>query len=109
MKESNEFRIFFVSTNSFENAMHISRILISEKLAACCSVIQNANSIYEWEGQIVERVECILMIKTKIEKINTLENRILELHTDKVPEIISVKINEISENYMNWMNKVLVN
>ncbi len=109
MKETNEYCIVYVSASSYENAIHISRILISEKLAACCSITQGATSIYEWEGQIEERIECIIMIKTHKNTLEILSERISELHTDKVPEIISISIDAASEDYINWMNSVLVN
>ena len=109
MKETNQNRVVYVTTKSYENAIHISRILLYEKLAACCSITQGATSIFEWEGQIEERIECIMTIKTHVDKLETLETRVKELHLDKVPEIISVVIDSASEEYLDWMNSVLVN
>ncbi len=107
MKETNQNRVVYVTTKSYENAIHISRILLYEKLAACSTILQGATSIYEWEGQIEERIECVLMIKTNVEKLETLETRVKELHLDTVPEIISLVIDSASEEYLNWMNSVL--
>lgn len=107
MKNVNDLRLVYVSTNSYENAIHISRILISEKLAACCSISQNQTAIYDWENSIEERIECLIIMKTTSDKLDILETRIKELHSDKVPEIISVVVDSVSEPYQNWLNSVL--
>jgi periplasmic divalent cation tolerance protein len=107
MKNANEYRIVFVSTNSIENASHISRILVSENLAACCTLIPNTISFFSWADSIQERHECILMIKTHSKLLDMLSQRVVELHQDEVPEIISVVMSDSSLPYLNWMNTTL--
>ncbi len=107
MEKSPEFRIIYVSTDSYENAKQISRILVSEKLAACCSIVQNLLSVYEWEGKIEENIEFLLMIKTRDDKLEQVEKRINELHGYDVPEIISLPVDSMSGPYMKWMSEVL--
>ena len=107
MENSPDFRIIYVYTDSYENAKQISRILVSETLAACCSIVQNMLSVYEWEGKIEENIEFLLIIKSREDKLEHIEKRINELHGYDVPEIISLPVNSMSGPYMNWMNEVL--
>ena len=107
MEKMNDFCIVFVSTDTFEAAQHISRIIVSEQLAACCSIIPNITSIYGWNGNLTESHEYQLQIKTMFSKVEVLEARIRELHTYEVPEIISVKIDSGNLEYLNWISDSL--
>ncbi|TAL68722.1 MAG: divalent-cation tolerance protein CutA [Bacteroidetes bacterium] len=103
MEKTNELRIVFVTTANFENARQISKILVTEKLAACCSIIQNVTSIFGWEGTIHERNEYMIMIKTTEKRLGELEERVKQMHSDDVPEIISMNIDKASESFMQWI------
>jgi periplasmic divalent cation tolerance protein len=107
MENAIDFRIIFVSVNSFETATQISKILVSEKLAACCSIIPHIISFFAWDNAIQERHEIIIMIKTEKSLLESLEERIIQLHQDDVPEIISVNIESASLPYLDWMKNSL--
>lgn len=103
MENTSKIRIVFVTTDSMENAWAISNTLVSEKLAACCSVIQNVLSFFEWKGKIQERNEYLILIKTSDSNVEDLEKRILELANDDIPEIISFPIDKINNKYKQWL------
>lgn len=107
MIKNKDFRIVFATTDNMDSATLISETLVREKFAACCSIIPGATSIYEWEENLEHRSEFIIMIKTSENCLDQLERRIIELHHDSVPEIISVKIDELSEGYMDWMKETI--
>jgi len=107
MEITTKFRLVFVTTDSIENAKNMAKILVSERLAACCSIISNVTSVFSWHNKIEESHEYILMIKTSNEKLNTLENRITELHSYEVPEIIATHITEGNLPYLKWMTDSL--
>jgi periplasmic divalent cation tolerance protein len=107
MEKSQDIRIVFITTTSLESSRQIVKILLSEKLAACCTIIQNAISIFAWEGNLNERNEIMVMIKTTQDKLEAVEKRISELHSDEVPEIISVTVDSGSSNYMSWLRQCL--
>ncbi|MGB9701769.1 MAG: divalent-cation tolerance protein CutA [Candidatus Kapaibacteriota bacterium] len=107
MEKNQQMRIVFVTANHFENAKMIAKNIISEQLAACCSVIPNVTSFFLWDDNLNEENEYILMIKTNEEKIADLESRILQLHEYDVPEIISVSADSVNSNYLDWINNLL--
>jgi periplasmic divalent cation tolerance protein len=55
---------------------------------------------------VEERKENLLVIKTTKDKFESLKKRIKELHTDQVPEIIAVKIQDGLPEYLNWLREV---
>ncbi|MCX7909339.1 MAG: divalent-cation tolerance protein CutA [Ignavibacteria bacterium] len=98
-----EFIVVLTTVENFLNAHQISKILVTERLAACCTIIQNATSFFEWEGKIEERKENVVLIKTTKNKFEALKKRIKELHTDEVPEIISLKVDDGLKSYLDWV------
>jgi len=107
MQHNSEHRVVLISTDSYENAKHISRILVTEKLAACCTVLQNVISLFAWESALQERYESMIIVKTSKDRLEDHENRVLQIHTDEVPEIVALPVTEGSESYLSWINQVL--
>jgi periplasmic divalent cation tolerance protein len=107
MEKNQNIRVVFVTTNHFENAKMIARNILSEQLAACCSIIPNVTSFFWWDDQLNEENEHILLIKTNEEKLNELENRIQQLHEYDVPEIIVIDVSNVSTSYLDWLNGIL--
>jgi len=107
MEKSQDIRIIFVTTVSLENARQIAKILLTEKLAACCSIIQNVVSLFGWEGAINERTESLMLIKTSENKVDDVERRVSEMHSDDVPEIISVALDSGSTIYIKWLRQCI--
>ncbi|MFA6569880.1 MAG: divalent-cation tolerance protein CutA [Bacteroidota bacterium] len=108
MEKAQEIRIVFVTAKTSDSALQISRILVNENLAACCSVIHNVSSVFGWQGAVNERTEYLIIIKTAEPKINELEKRITELHPDEVPEIISVAVDSGKASYLDWIKQSLL-
>ena len=99
--------IAYTTTDSKSAAKNIARELIKQKIAACCSIINNIESIYFWENQICDDEEYLLMIKTTKSKIDRLKNAISELHNYDTPEILIVPVVAGSEKYLNWIDNTI--
>lgn len=108
MKDAKELRIVYCNTDTYQNASLIAKNIIAEQLAACVSIIPNVVSIFSWENAIQERHEFTLMIKTTASALTPLEKRILELHTDEVPEIIAIEAQKALLEYYEWVQLSVV-
>ncbi|AXX84020.1 MULTISPECIES: divalent-cation tolerance protein CutA [Aliarcobacter] len=87
-----------------KEAENISKSLIKDKLAACVQM-QKIKSIYFWNNKLCEDKEILLSIKTKKSLFSQVKDRILELHSYEVPQIIELEITNISENYKKFIEK----
>jgi periplasmic divalent cation tolerance protein len=83
----------------------ISRVLVTEKLAACCNIIPGLRSVFTWKGELCDEAECLLVIKTRAEIYERLEKRIQELHPYEVPEILALTVNRGLSNYLKWVDE----
>ncbi len=91
-----------------EEAKKVAEKLIKEKLAACVNIVSNIESVYEWEGEIVKDFEALAIIKTKSQFFDDLKDRIKELHSYEIPEIIALDIKKGDFKYLDWIDKALI-
>lgn len=87
-------------------AKRIGRIVVEERLVACCNIIPNVTSVYRWKGKICEEGEVLCLMKTRKELFDGLKKRIKELHPYETPEIISLKIKDGLFEYLKWIDEV---
>jgi len=91
-------------TTSVDESEKIARILIEEKLAACVNITE-VNSYYRWEGEFCEDKEALLIIKTAKSKVNKIIERIKEIHSYELPEIIALPIVAGYDKYLEWVDE----
>ena len=91
-------------TASVDESEKIARVLIEEKLAACVN-ITDVDSYYRWEGEFCEDNEALLIIKTVKSKVNKIIERIKEVHSYDVPEIIALPIVAGYDKYLEWVDE----
>jgi periplasmic divalent cation tolerance protein len=89
-----------------EESEKIARVLVAERLAACVNVT-NVNSYFRWEEEFCKEREDLLIIKTEKRKVEEIIERIKELHSYELPEIIALPIVEGYDRYLAWMREQL--
>ena len=98
--------IYLIITTEVDkkNASKIANLLLREKLVPCIT-FKNIESYFWWEGNINQLKEVQLMIKCKKENINKVCNKISELHSYEIPEIIYFRVSA-NETYHHWVNSI---
>ena len=95
--------VVFCTCEQKQQAAQIAEALVREGLAACVNVLPGIQSVYRWKGAMERAEEVLLLIKTTAERFAALRDRIQELHSYEVPEIIAVPIVSGSEKYLGWL------
>lgn len=98
--------ISFVTTNTEKEASFLAQKLVEEKLAACVNIVSNIRSVYEWEGEIHDDQEHLLIIKSLKGKIGKLKEFIEKHHSYEVPEFITLEIDDALPDYLQWVRDV---
>src|SRR2546426_1631172 len=96
--------IVFVTCESKEQAQNIAQTVVTEKLAACVNVLPGIRSCYVWDKKLTWSDEVLLLIKTTRGRFNQLQDRIKELHSYSVPEIVAVTIDTAFDKYLDWID-----
>ncbi|MBW2145825.1 MAG: divalent-cation tolerance protein CutA [Deltaproteobacteria bacterium] len=98
-----EIIMVMVTVGTESQGLEIGRSLVQEKLAACVNLIKGVKSLYIWEGRLSDDQEILMLIKTRRSLFSRLRDRVEELHTYEVPEIIALPVIEGSPSYLRWV------
>jgi periplasmic divalent cation tolerance protein len=86
-----------------EAADRIAHTLVEEKFAACANIIPTVHSIYRWKDKVETAGEVIVFFKTTLDRQAAFQEKLRSLHPYEVPEIICVKIDTGSRDYLRWV------
>jgi len=84
-------------------AERIATALVDERLAACVNRVPGVVSTYRWKSEVCRDSECLLLIKTTIERFAALSERIVALHPYELPEVVAVDIARGLPRYLEWV------
>ena len=96
-------RIVLTTAANAEEAGQIARALVEERLAACVSQVAGIESVYRWKGEVETAAETLLLIKTGMDQLAALEERLHELHSYETPEFLVLKVEAGSHSYLEWL------
>jgi periplasmic divalent cation tolerance protein len=87
---------------SEEVAADIAKKVVSSKLCACVNFVKT-RSIYIWNGKLEDQQEFIALFKSTKNSSKKLKTAISSMHPYEVPEIMELKVNDVSKPYMTWL------
>lgn len=99
-----EFIVIYCTVPNKNEGKEIARALVKQKLVACVNIIDKLESVFSWDGKIMEEKEALMIIKTKRELFDQVNKIIQKLHSYNVPEVIAMPIIEADETYLKWIN-----
>jgi len=88
-------------------ATQLSQSIVEQQLAACVNIIPAIQSIYQWQGKIMQDNESLLIMKTQQQQLAALELFIQEHHPYEVPEFITLTIDSGAKAYLDWITASL--
>ncbi len=95
--------VIIISTFANEQVAHgISKKLVESGLAACANLAP-VRSIYTWRGRVEDQGECLVFFKTTRSSAKALKKEIAKVHPYDVPEIVELKMADVSKPYMEWL------
>ncbi len=101
------FSLVLTTVKNQVEARRLAEKLVSEKLAACVSVLPNVNSTYRWHGKTERAKEVMLVAKTSAKKLDRLIHRIKELHSYEIPEVLVLRVERGLPEYLKWIEESL--
>jgi periplasmic divalent cation tolerance protein len=87
-------------------AKKLGKLLVEKRLAACVNIFP-IESVYEWQGKVVEDKEGALLIKTNEPKVAAIEEFILKNHSYSAPLAAVVDVRRVNREYKEWMASVI--
>jgi periplasmic divalent cation tolerance protein len=88
---------------SEELSAEIANKVVKAKLCACVNLTK-IRSIYSWHGKVEDQPEFIALFKTTAKSAKKLKEEIIRLHPYEVPEIVELKMADVSKPYLSWLS-----
>jgi len=97
--------VVYSTIDDIKDARKIAHILVEEQLVACVNIIPSVESIYKWKGKVEMDNEVILLAKTVDEKVKKTIQRIKELHSYEIPDIIVLPVIGGLKDYLDYITR----
>ena len=95
------------TTGSESDARKIAQTLVERRLAACVNIVPKIHSVYRWKGKVEQAEEYLLLIKTVKAREEEVRATICELHSNELPECITIQVESGSAEYLKWVEDSL--
>lgn len=105
-RPTNEHALVLVTVGDADEARQIAGLLVSRRLAAGVQMIP-IESVYEWQGEIVEDTETLLIAKTRRELMRGIETLVDDHHSYDVPPVVMIPLVEGLDSYLNWIDEIV--
>jgi periplasmic divalent cation tolerance protein len=94
----------YTTIDDIKAARRIAQALTEEQIAACVNIIPNVESVYRWKGKIENSNEVVLIAKTIDQNVKKAIQRIKQLHTYEVPDIIVLPVIGGLKDYLDYIS-----
>lgn len=101
--ETAEYLLVLTNLPDRESALRLATTLVDKRLAACVNVLDGCTSVYRWENAVQTEREIPLLIKTRAERFEMLQDAIVSAHPYDVPEVIALRIDRGLKAYLEWV------
>ena len=98
-----EYIVVLVTAASLKEAETISEDLVKSRLVACTNIFPGIRSLFHWEGAVQKEEEVLMFMKSRSGLFEKIEQRVRELHSYDVPEVIALPILHGSRPYLDWV------
>ena len=94
--------VVYVTAPGSDAAEALASELLSADAVACCN-LSPIKSMYTWKGRVEKDEEVLMMMKTRRGKLEDVKRIVKEKHNYDVPEVIAVRVEGGSDEYLNWV------
>ena len=95
----------YVTVPDMDCARKIARSVIDARLAACANILPTMTSVYEWNGEVEEADETVLLLKTEKRIFPKLQAHVLDIHPYETPCVLEVPLGRINDDYATWLHQ----
>jgi len=95
--------LLYITAASREEAISLSRELLSQRLAACTNIMENVTSMYHWQGQIEHTPEVVVIAKTLSSEVERIVAQVKKQSSYATPCVLTIPVTGGSPEYISWL------
>lgn len=98
-------RVVLITCPDSTSGTTLARAFVERSLVACVNMVPGVTSIYQYEGELHEDSEVLLICKTVDARVEALEAVLRELHPYDVPEFVVLTPSHVEASYLKWLTE----
>jgi periplasmic divalent cation tolerance protein len=98
-----EHALVLITCGNVDEARAIARSLVENRLAAGAQLFP-IESVFRWQGQIVEDSEVLVLAKTREDRFDSLRAMVEEIHSYQVPPMVMLDMSSANQPYLDWID-----
>jgi periplasmic divalent cation tolerance protein len=98
-----DIQLVFCSCANRTEAARLAELAVEGRLAACATLLPDTLSWYRWQGRIEQASECLLLLKTRADRVADLVEALKAAHSYELPEILAVQAAGGLPGYLSWV------
>ena len=95
--------VIYSTFGKIQDARRIANTLVEEQLVACVNIIPKIESVYKWKDKIENDEEVVIIAKTVDANVKKTIQRIKQLHSYELPDIIVLPIIGGLKDYLDYI------
>lgn len=103
MEETSMIKLVYMTAGNLDEASRIANVLIKKRLAACVNIIDGMRSVYEWEGNVQQDQEVVMIAKTHADCLSELEKAVKDMHSYDCPCIVCLDVSGGNNAFLDWV------
>jgi periplasmic divalent cation tolerance protein len=92
-----------VSCPDEDVARRVGDALLDARLIAVAHTYPARTSRYRWQGEVAERAEIPLVVRTRAVLFEEVAGTVAKHHPDKVPSISAIRVDLVTGDYRDWI------
>lgn len=103
MRQDNDPILIYTTFETIDDARIVGGALVKLRLAACVNIIPSMISIYEWQGELGENSEVVMLIKTRKACQAKVLSKAKELHPYDTPALLVIEPGAFDCAFADWI------
>jgi periplasmic divalent cation tolerance protein len=91
--------LVYTTWPSIVEAEQAGRAIVEKRLAACVNILPGMISHYQWQGQIEQAEEVVMLIKTHAALAEAVRQALKELHSYDTPATMALSVESADAEY----------
>ena len=96
----------YLTCDNKDEAKTIANSLLQNRLIACAKFI-DIDCMYWWEGEIVDGIEVLVIMESRSDLFDKIEQEVTKLHSYETFVLESVPVDDISSHAAKWLSSEL--
>ena len=102
-KKNNTIILLYGTCPDMTVAKSLARSLLDAGLVACVNLVPGMVSLYQWQGQMEESAEVLLIAKTQESRVDAVKVMFAELHPYDEPALIALPVRDGLDGFLRWV------